>query len=191
MLLKSSFRRLLHRYVDFGIWKKLSSKVALSGKALEVGCGRGFGLEILARQPYEFDSLIGVDPDSSMVSLAKKTVAAWPRIKIVEGRLSDVINEDDVHDFVLCSQVLHHIHNWQTAIQEISFRTKKGGTIFLVESLKSFIQAPLIRNIMRHPKNNRFNKQELLDELVASGFGNIRYKSFCGVFLWVVARKVV
>ena len=191
LLLKSSLRRPLHRYVDFGIWKQLNSKAVLSGKALEVGCGRGFGIEILARRPYEFDSLIGVEPDPSMYSLAKKTVDAWPHIKILEGRLSDVINENDLYDFVLCSQVLHHIHNWQAAIQEISCRTKKGGTVFLVESLKSFIQAPFIRNIMRHPQVNRFNKQELLEELAASGFGNIRHKSFCGVFLWVVARKVV
>lgn len=189
LLLKSNLRRMIHHHFDFRLWEQMNSGAELSGKALEVGCGRGFGLEVLARSPYKFESLVGVEPDPRMSLLAKKTVAAWPHVQILEGSLSQTIAQTDLYDFALCSQVLHHIDDWQEAIKEVSCRVKQGGTLFLVESLRGFIQAPFIRKIMKHPEANRFDKQELLKELSICGFENIRYKSFGDAFVWVVAQK--
>ena len=90
---------------------------------LEVGCGTGLILQRLKRHCKD---CIGVDLSSRMLSKAKKR-----GFDCIQADATSLPFGDESFDCVVCFKVLPHIPDAQSAIQEMTRVTKKGGVVAL------------------------------------------------------------
>jgi SAM-dependent methyltransferase len=101
---------------------------------IDVGCGNGeLGAQLIkslidAGKVLEVRAVMLVDPSTSMLELARKTVVeAFPRAKVraLETRFEDAVNLDDDYDLAVASASVHHM----PAETKVSAIGKLGGSI--------------------------------------------------------------
>jgi SAM-dependent methyltransferase len=94
------------------------------GKVLEVGCGDGAMLQILANRKIE---VVGVDASSSGID---RCLVAGLRAQCLDVSTDALPFPDDSFDVVICLETFEHLMNPHFALQEIR-RTLRSGGIFL------------------------------------------------------------
>ncbi len=140
------------------------------GHALEVGCGRGVGTELIldlfgAARVDAFD----LDPD--MVRRAEKRLATrGDRVRLWQGDATQIQSDDDSYDAVFDFAIIHHIPKWRDALSEIRRVLKPGGRFFCEEILREFIHHPLWSRVLDHPMEDRFDHDEFRSALEQCGF---------------------
>ena len=72
-------------------------------------------------------------------------------------------------DAVFGFGVLHHVHDWNGALQEISRVLKDDGIYFLEELYPPLYQNCITRHILLHPRLNRFYSDDLKSGLSNAG----------------------
>src|SRR5262245_7186357 len=70
-------------------------------RALEVGCGSGVVLVLLAKLNQQYQSLIGVEIQPELAALATENVASnkIPNAEIIEGDIRQIANERQQQSF--------------------------------------------------------------------------------------------
>ncbi len=151
------------------VMRSLGGEVS-GGRALEIGCGRGVGINIifeLFRPSYieAFD----IDPDQ--VLLAGRTISGrhGDRVKIYEGSALEIASPDGSFDAVFDFGVLHHIPGADRAIGEISRVLKPGGRFFFMEPLASLAANPVVVFLTGHQPELQFTWKELSKRLARAG----------------------
>jgi len=150
---------------------------ALAGqRVLEVGCGRGVGLEILLS--LGATHVTGVDLDPRMVALAQKRVARYgSRARAPVGDAEALDAPDGSFDVVVDYGILHHVPNWPQALRQIARVLKPGGVFYFEDVLKGFVSAWPIRALFDHPQDTQFTGREFRAELEAAGLRVSRWRS--------------
>lgn len=92
---------------------------------LDIGCGNGEVAKYIA-QTYR-GNVTGIDIDPEQVKIARDSDGDIPHLKYLEADSTDLPFEDDSFDVVLSFGVLHHIDNWDDALEEIKRVLRKGG----------------------------------------------------------------
>ncbi len=131
---------------------------------LEVGCGRGAGARLLARE-FQPRALYALDLDKDMIRLG---AAYLPRPGQVSFLVGDVLNlpfREAVLEAVFSFGVLHHVAAWEAALGEISRVLKPGGCLFLEEFYPQVYQNFLARRLLVHPQTPMFRSRDLKDRL--------------------------
>jgi ubiquinone/menaquinone biosynthesis C-methylase UbiE len=134
--------------------------LAKGGRVLEVGCGRGVALPVLARllRPQR---LVGLDIDGSLLERARERAAG--RRGLVELRMGDVralpfpdASFDLVVDFGTC----YHVARRELALREIARVLATGGR---------FVHETRVSQALSHPvrSRGRFLPWEVVPELAA------------------------
>jgi ubiquinone/menaquinone biosynthesis C-methylase UbiE len=72
-------------------------------------------------------------------------------------------------DAVFGFGVLHHIPDWQAAMDEIVRVLKKGGIYCFEELYPPLYRNFITRHILLHPLENRFDSETLKKTMAASG----------------------
>jgi ubiquinone/menaquinone biosynthesis C-methylase UbiE len=119
------------------------NEVALLGssaKVLDVGCGPGKWLTLLAKK---YSSVTAIDISKNMISLAKEKAQQenLGNIDFWVMNVSSLDFPDETYDLVNCVTVLQHMQDknaWKIAIHEIVRVTKRGGYILLFEVAPNF-----------------------------------------------------
>lgn len=150
---------------------------ALAGqRVLEVGCGRGVGIEILLSLGAAH--VMGFDLDPKMVALAQQRVAKYgDHVRVFAGGAEAIDAPDASFDAVVDYSVIHHIPNWPQALWEIArvLRSpdpgsgKPGGTFYFEDLLKGFISAWPMRILFDHPQATQFTSREFRAGLETAG----------------------
>jgi 2-polyprenyl-3-methyl-5-hydroxy-6-metoxy-1,4-benzoquinol methylase len=107
---------------------------------LDVGCGEGFTLNRL-REKGIGKNLEGLEHSKDAIGLGKKI---YPQIKIKQGDIYNLPYEDNAFDLVLCTEVLEHLENPETALREL-IRVSKRYLVVSVPNEPFFMLAQLIR----------------------------------------------
>lgn len=192
-LVTGSLRRVVQRRLDAARLLKLGGRVE-DGTVLEIGCGRGFGVEAAldlfgAKQVHAFDD------DPQMVGLAQRELtkrglmAGVHAPRIWHGNVHEIQAASGEYDAVFDFQVLHHVTDWRGALEEIARVMKPGATLYLVESLRGLIDNPVWGRWMNHPKEDRFTLTMLTEELQRRGFEVQAHRNWGKQFVWLVAAR--
>ena len=159
------------------------------GVALEVGCGRGVGVELILER-FGAERVEAFDLDPHMVALARRRLASrGDAVRVSEGDASAIEAEDARYDAVFDFGILHHVPRWRDAIGEIQRVLKPGGRFFAEEVSERALENPVIRRLLAHPREDRFDFEEFCGELTARDFSLCGAKAVLGLGGFVVAAK--
>jgi ubiquinone/menaquinone biosynthesis C-methylase UbiE len=159
------------------------------GRALEVGCGRGVGTEILLEE-LGADTVDAFDLDPHMVELARRRLARYgDRVKLWVGDVERIEAEDASYDAVFDFGIIHHVPRWRAVPGEVFRVLKPGGRFYAEEVLARFIHHPVWRRLLDHPMEDRFDRAEFSAELERAGFELRATRELWGQFAWFVADR--
>lgn len=160
------------------------------GRALEIGCGRGIGTEIILRD-FGAHSVDAIDLDPTMIEKAQKRLAPYgSRVRLSVGDAVAVDVPDETYDAVFDFAIIHHIPDWRRAVVEIHRVLKPGGRFYGDEILKAVIHNAIVRRVLDHPMEDRFDADEFVGELRKTGFSITAKKELSRGMVWVVAEKI-
>lgn len=151
-----------------------------TGRALDVGAGRGIVSFALARNGFAVTAL---EPDPSAVvgTAAIRSLAVKARlpIEVVEDFSERLPFDDRTFDVVFARAVLHHMRDLDGACREMFRVLRPGGILIAIREHVISKEADLERFLDQHPLHHLYGGEHayVLDRYIGAlrgaGFGNI------------------
>lgn len=187
-LVNNPIRAVLQRYVEAPQLLRMGGAMP-GGRALEIGCGRGVGVEIIL-ELFGADSVDAFDLDRRMINQARERLAAVSSpVNLWVGDASAIEAENAQYDAVFDFGIIHHVPDWRRALAEVQRVLKPGGRFYGEEVLRRFILHPIARRLFDHPQEDRFDRAELVRSLESVGLRLIAVRELVSCFAWFVAGK--
>lgn len=133
------------------------------GTVLDVGCGDGFFMRLLAEHGF---STVGIDVSTLATSLARRVLAAYPGCAVHCTTIEDFRPEAPFR-LVTCGETLEHIEDDVAFLGQIHRLTAPGGTLILTVPINMKLWTD---HDTRAGHYRRYAKSELFDKLERSGF---------------------
>lgn len=185
-LMNSAARSAVQRHFEARRLLRLGGKMD-GGLALEVGCGRGTGLELILDR-FGASAAHGFDLDPRMIDIARTRLAnRTGDVRLWVGDAADIEAESGTYDAVFDFGVIHHIPDWRAAINEVARVLKPRGKFCGEEIAAGLLENRIVRRMFRHPRENRFSTAEFRSALERAGFDVRAWKSWRNWALWFVA----
>jgi ubiquinone/menaquinone biosynthesis C-methylase UbiE len=168
MMLNNPIRRLAQRRYEAPMLLGMTG--SLDGKrALEIGCGAGFGMKIILEQ-FGVASVRGIDLDPRMVARAQKRIRRYAsRAEVSVGDVTAIPAENESFDAVFDFSVLHHVETWEDGVREVARVLKPGGLFVFREASKQALNRWSYLALFRHPEENRFSADDFVAALERHG----------------------
>lgn len=153
-------QRLLKAYIAAAPW--------VSGKLLEIGCGEGRGVEVLAPRA---ESYLGLDKIPEVIERLK---GKFPQYSFEQSVIPPLASlQSNTFDCVVSFQVIEHIREDKLFLEEIYRVLKPGG--------KAIISTPnTLYSLSRNPWHIREYTPDALQALCASVFREVDTKGIGG-----------
>jgi len=143
------------------------AETLVKGDLLEIGCGEGRGVEILAPKVATYTA---VDKIKEVVQQLSEN---FPNDSFIQSNIPPLPFENASFDTVVSFQVIEHIKDDLTYLQEIVRVLKPGG--------KAYISTPNIKmTLSRNPWHIREYTTEQLTQLAAPIFSSVEMKGIAG-----------
>jgi ubiquinone/menaquinone biosynthesis C-methylase UbiE len=104
-------------------------------RVLDVGCGTGYFVRILARAAMPGGSVVGVDPSHDAIERARRAARRVPGCIFAEGRGEALDAADDSYDVVVSSLAMHHLpaKTRPDAVAEMFRVLRPGGRVLIAD----------------------------------------------------------
>lgn len=165
------------RYYACSEWQAVRALLpSPTGRALDLGAGRGISAYALAREGWE---TVALEPDPSPL-VGAGAIRALCRearldIDVVENWGESLPFADNEFDLVHCRQALHHARDLRQLCREISRVLKPGGTFIATREHVITRADDLPRFFAQHPLHAKYGGEnayllsEYVDAIEASG----------------------
>ena len=159
------------------------------GTALEIGCGRGVGVEIIL-DLFGADRVDAFDLDSRMIDRARRRLRSRKeQVRLWTGDATSVPANDGTYHAVFDFGIIHHIPNWRNAIAEVGRVLRPRGRFYAEEPFGSFITRRSVQRLLKHPEHDRFDHDQFCATLTEAGLDLIASSQLWGAGGWFVAEK--
>lgn len=139
----------------------------VKGDLLELGCGEGRGVELLAPRA---SSYTGID---KIKSITEKLAKQHPTYTFLDGVFPPFPFPDESFDTIITFQVIEHVKKDEQFVKEIFRVLRKGG--------KALITTPNIKmTLSRNPWHEREYTAEQLIELCQKHFDQVEMMGIAG-----------
>jgi len=188
LLMNNPARAALHRHVEARKLLRLGGSIP-GGRALEIGCGRGVGIEVIM-ELFGAGSVDAFDLDPRMVRQAKNRARRFGgKARVWVGDAERISAENGEYDAVFDFGILHHVPDWRAAIREVARVLKPGGRFYVEDVLAAWTANRLARRFFDHPAHGRFDAPALLAALVESGLEAGEPEYFLGAMIFLTATR--
>ena len=159
---------------------------------LDVGCGTGSLLRLAAAR-FPAARLYGVDPAERMLTVAKATLGAEPRVRLVCARAEQLTFEDAAFDLVVSSNSFHHWADQAGGIAEIGRVLAPGGCLVVTDPFAVGWLRPWA--VLMRRRGRMRSRSEVEAMLRATGLATLGWEAVSGLgplttFFGVTARKL-
>ncbi len=187
-MMNNPVRAALQRHLEARLLANLGG-TARGKRCLEVGCGRGRGIDIIF-DDFGAAEVDAFDLDADMIELARAHLARRGRkARLWVGSVTEIDAPNASYDAVFDFGIIHHVPAWRDALTEIHRVLKPGGRFYCEEVLDRFILHPLWRRVLEHPLEDRFDQQGFESALRDAGFLLRRGVGLFQHFAWFIADK--
>jgi 2-polyprenyl-3-methyl-5-hydroxy-6-metoxy-1,4-benzoquinol methylase len=131
---------------------------------LDIGCGPcDVTMRFARANPgYRFH---GVDGSAAMLKCAPRLA----RIKLINGRIPDVRLPAKTYDVILCSSLLHHLHEPQALWQMVGCYSKQSTLVFIVDLRRPPTRMAAEAIVKKYsPREPQVLKRDFLNSLLAA-----------------------
>lgn len=163
--------RAAHQHTLEARWFRRLSGGGLHGQhVMEVGCGRGVGVEVLLDR-LGAARVTAFDLDPAQVERARRRLHSRPAgaVSVGTGDATLIEVRDDSVDAVVAFGTLHHVPAWRDAVAEIARVLRPDGRLLFEEVPRSVLDTWAMRTFTEHPRQDRFEAAELVEELQRHG----------------------
>lgn len=169
VLMNNPLRSVLQRRYEAPLLEKLGGRLE-GGRALEIGCGRGVGTELIL-QRFGACEVHAFDLDPDMVARARRRLSSYPseRLELYVADAASVPEPDASFDAVFDFGIVHHVPDWEAAVAEVVRVLKPSGRFFFEEVTRQALDRWAYRTFLDHPRENRFSGTEFVAALEQRG----------------------
>jgi ubiquinone/menaquinone biosynthesis C-methylase UbiE len=151
-------------------------------RVLDVGCGTGYLLRLLAAQYPGASELAGVDPAPSMIEAAVRS-ARDERLRFAVGVAERLPYPDSFFDLAVSTTSFDHWSDQQAGLRECGRVLRPGGCLVLVDLFSPWL-LPTLTGGRRGKARTRRRASQLLG---AAGFTSIVWHDLYGIIKAVTA----
>jgi ubiquinone/menaquinone biosynthesis C-methylase UbiE len=151
-------------------------------RVLDVGCGTGYLLRLLARQWPEASELAGLDPAPSMIEAAAAS-ADDPRLRFSVGTAERLPFPDGSFDLVVTTTSFDHWSDQPAGLRECARVLAPGGHLILVDVFSPWL-IPTLVGARRGKARTRSRASRLLS---AAGFTSLAWHDVYAIIKAVTA----
>ncbi len=188
LMMNNPLRAALQRRFEATRLLELGGAMA-GGVALEMGCGRGVGVEVIVER-FAAHSVDAFDLDPRMVRLARRRLDARRLpARLWVGSATSIPAADASYDAVFDFGIVHHIRDWPRALAEAARVLKPGGRFYAEEILEPWIRRT--RWLLEHPREDRFDAEQFRAAIEDNGLSVIASRRLGASAAWFVARKLL
>jgi ubiquinone/menaquinone biosynthesis C-methylase UbiE len=188
-LMNNPLRPLVQRYFEARRLFRLGGPLR-GGAALELGCGRGVGAELIL-DVFGASTVDAFDLDPRMVERARRRLAGRAhQARVWVGDAESIAVPDSSYDAVFDFGIIHHAAAWRRVLAEVKRVLKPGGLFYAEEVFAAFIDHAVTRRLLLHPRDDRFDRETFLSALVEAGLQPTASEQLWRSFGWFVAQTV-
>jgi ubiquinone/menaquinone biosynthesis C-methylase UbiE len=159
------------------------------GTALEIGCGRGVGVEIIL-DLFGAERVDAFDLDSRMVARARRRLRSrGEQVRLWMGDVTTVPADDGTYDAVFDFGIIHHVPNWRDAVAEVGRVLRPGGRFYAEEVFGHLLSRRFLRRLLEHPERDRFGHDQFFEALTDTGLKVVASSQLWGAGGWFIADK--
>ena len=162
--------RLHHQVADQTVALARSVSPAAPARVLDVGCGTGYLLRLLAAQWPQAEELAGIDPAPSMIEAAAAS-ADDPRLRFSVGTAERLPFPDASFDLAVTTTSFDHWSDQQAGLCECARVLAPGGHLVLVDVFSPWL-IPTLVGARRGKARTRTRVSRLLS---AAGFTSLAW----------------
>lgn len=150
-------------------------------RMLDVGCGTGTLLSIMAREP-QAALLVGLDYADGMVSRAAEKFSASAdagRLAVVRGDAERLPFADAAFDVLTCCNSFHHYPHQAEAVREFRRVLRPGGLLVLVDGFRDNVIGWVVFDVFvaaaeKHVHHVAWSQMRRM--ILESGFANLHQR---------------
>jgi ubiquinone/menaquinone biosynthesis C-methylase UbiE len=175
----------LHHEISTRTAALAAATVAAPGRVLDVGCGTGYLLRLLATWYPRAIELVGVDPAPTMVEVAEATPHD-ARLGFAVAVAERLPHPDGAFDLVVSTTSFDHWSDQRAGLAECSRVMKPGGRLVLVDQF-SLLLAPT----MLFSRRGKARTQRQATRLLAdAGFSSPKWHDLYAVIIKAATATV-
>lgn len=144
--------------------------VPAPARVLDVGCGTGYLLGILASRLSQATQLVGIDPAPSMIDVAR-TAAGDGRLRYCTGLVEDLPYPADSFDLVVSTTSFDHWRDQLAGLRECNRVLRPGARLVLVDQF-SLLLAPTLLGSRRVKARTKHRANRMVR---SAGFDALRW----------------